>query len=65
MAKYRTVHCDSCEVLVVNNVICHEQGCPDAWKDEIRSCKCCGTKFKPTSRDQYFDDDTCAEAYNS
>ena len=36
MPKYRPVICDSCEVLVINNVICHETGCPDAWKDETR-----------------------------
>ena len=30
MAKYRTVTCASCELLVINNVICHETGCPDA-----------------------------------
>ena len=42
MPKYRTVTCASCEVLVINNVICHELGCPNAWKDETRECKCVG-----------------------
>lgn len=27
--------CDSCEVLTINGVYCHELGCPEAWKDEI------------------------------
>lgn len=44
------MRCDQCEVLVVSGVRCHEQGCPDAWKDETRECKECGTKFKPTTR---------------
>ena len=65
MAKYRTVTCDSCEVLVINNVICHETGCPDAWKDEIRECKWCGRCFKPEERGQEFCDSDCAEAYHN
>ena len=65
MAKYRTVTCASCEVLVINNVICHETGCPDAWKDETRNCVWCGRPFKPADRGQDFCDDSCAEAYNS
>jgi len=63
--RYRTVTCDSCEVLVINNVICHEHGCPSAWKDEVRECKWCGQRFKPADCDQRFCDDSCAEAYNS
>ena len=63
--RYRAVTCDSCEVLVINNVICHEKGCPDAWKDEMRACKWCGTKFKPADRNQVFCDSGCAEAYNN
>ena len=65
MAKYRTVTCDSCEVLVINNVICHERGCPNAWKDEVRECTWCGCPFRPADRGQDFCDDSCAEAYNS
>ena len=65
MAKYRTVTCDSCEVLVINNVICHETGCPDAWKDESRECKWCGRRFRPKARNQEFCDADCAEAYHS
>jgi hypothetical protein len=61
--KTRTITCNSCEVLVINNIICHESGCPDAWMDETRSCKWCGGKFKPEGRDQKFCDDECAEAY--
>ena len=25
--------CDGCSPSSVNGVICHEHGCPDAWKD--------------------------------
>ena len=65
MAKYRTVTCDSCEALVINNVICHETGCPDAWTDEMRECKWCGRSFKPEEKSQKFCDSDCAEAYHN
>ena len=61
--RVRTVTCNSCEVLVINNVICHEIGCPEAWRDETRYCKWCGSKFKPEHPDQRFDNDDCAEIY--
>ena len=65
MPKYRTVKCDSCEVLVINNVICHETGCPNAWQDETRVCRWCGRRFKPAKQNQEFCDADCAEAYHS
>ena len=65
MPKYRPVTCDSCEVLVINNIICHETGCPNAWKDETRGCKWCGCRFKPEEKNQECCDSACAEAYHS
>ena len=65
MPKYRAVTCDSCEVLVINNVICHETGCPDAWKDETRECKWCERRFRPEERNQEFCGSDCAEAYHN
>jgi hypothetical protein len=50
-------------VLVINGVICHEHGCPDAWKDYTRTCKWCGTEFKPEDRHQRFCDEDCARSY--
>lgn len=61
--RYRTVTCDSCQVLVINNHICHEHGCPEAYKDEVRECKWCGSNFKPENNDQQFCCDDCNEAY--
>jgi hypothetical protein len=63
--KYRAVTCDSCQVLVINNVICHETGCPNAWKDETRECKWCGRRFKPENSNQQCCDSNCADSYNS
>jgi hypothetical protein len=27
--RWHKVHCDYCEVLVINGVVCHEFGCPN------------------------------------
>lgn len=57
--------CDSCEALRINGVLCHELGCPDAWKNAIRTCKWCGRDFKPEFRGQEFCQEDCNEAYVS
>lgn len=49
--------CDSCEVVMLSGpggrmVRCHEQGCPDAWKDREIACDWCGTMFKRESKGQ-------------
>lgn len=51
--------CKSCEILYINGVKCHEIGCPEAWKDEIRTCKWCGSEFKPQDQNDHFCDDSC------
>lgn len=56
--------CWGCDALYINGVKCHEQGCSEAWRDEVRECKWCGSQFKPGSREQRFCDDSCAESYN-
>jgi hypothetical protein len=55
--------CDYCEAMTINNVYCHEQGCPEAWRDEIKECLCCGSEFKPDEKGQLFCDESCAENY--
>jgi len=56
--------CNSCEVVMINGVRCHEIGCPNAWKDYTRECKWCGTKFNPEEKGQQCCSPDCAEAYN-
>jgi len=56
--------CPSCAQVSINGVVCHEQGCPDAWRDETRECRWCGGKFKPESGWQEFCCDDCAAAYH-
>lgn len=51
--------CQSCQALRINGVLCHEIGCPDAWKDYSRVCKWCGSTFVPDDRDQICCDESC------
>lgn len=56
--------CESCKALVVNGTLCHETGCPNAWKYEARECKECGGWFKPEDKSQRFCTDSCWHYYN-
>lgn len=56
--------CDSCEVLSINGVTCHETGCPDAWKDYQVECAWCGTEFTPEYDGQTLCDESCAASYH-
>ena len=58
-------YCNSCNVLYINSIKCHEHGCPDAWMDEIRECKWCGSDFKPDFKHQYCCCEDCAIDYNT
>ena len=49
--------CKSCEPIVINNTLCHEIGCPDAWRDYLKECNWCGSQFKPDYKQQ----DCCNE----
>jgi len=42
--------CQSCNAAAINGVLCHEQGCLDAWKDLTKECFECGCDFIPDSR---------------
>lgn len=55
-----TVHCDQCDIVVINGVACHEHGCPNA----PRECPECGCIFEPETTRQRFCDENCANAYN-
>jgi len=56
--------CNSCEVLFINGLKCHEYGCPESWKDYTNECEWCGSEFTPEYDGQKFCDEDCAEAYN-
>lgn len=58
------VTCQGCSVLVINNHICHERDCPDAFRDELRECKECGGDFIPENNNQEFCSDQCYSIYN-
>ena len=64
----RRVHhvtCQDCNVVVINKVICHERGCPGAFRDELRECNWCGGEFTPDSPHQLSCCDSCYAAYNN
>jgi len=48
---------------MINGVLCHETGCPDAWMDYKRECKWCGQEFTPEHRNQECCDYECQQAY--
>jgi hypothetical protein len=57
--------CKSCEALMINGILCHEYGCPDAWKDEKHICKECGQEFIPEENWQQFCSSHCYCMYNN
>ena len=57
--------CHSCNMLRINGVVTHETGCPDAWRDEIRECKECGSEFLPTEQRLVCCCDICMVTYNN
>ena len=44
------IGCDGCSPSMVNGVLCHEQGCPDAWRDCKIKCWECGCEEYPSER---------------
>lgn len=44
--------CNGCSPAMIQGVLCHETGCPDAWRDTPRECFECGCDFLPESRFQ-------------
>lgn len=61
----RLLICHSCQLLRINGIVCHETGCPDAWRDNRPECKWCGSTFVPDDRYQILCSDDCAESYRS
>lgn len=57
------LRCDSCQMISINGIACHETGCKEAWRDETRECAWCGSRFKPKERGQRTCDEGCADAY--
>jgi hypothetical protein len=54
--------CDGCSPSMINGVLCHESGCPDAWRDHAKECWVCGCDFYPSARFQIICDDCCDAA---
>jgi len=63
------IRCDHCEALVINDVPCHETGCPDSHIDLATgelypvACDWCGNEFVPGEKGEHFCDVECRDAY--
>jgi len=55
------MNCDSCEVLYINGIKCHEHGCRNAWMDSTTECFECGCDFYPSYCYQAICDDCIAD----
>ena len=53
--------CDGCHPSRINGVLCHEAGCPEAWRDHAVECRECGCDFYPEERSRRVCED-CARA---
>jgi hypothetical protein len=56
--------CKSCEAMMINGVLCHEEGCPEAYKDYKEECAWCGADFIPEYAGQNCCSDSCYCEYN-
>lgn len=57
-------NCDGCEVMSINGVLCHEAGCPDAWRDYKVECPECGSEFFALEQGQKFCSEHCGAMHN-
>jgi len=55
--------CDGCKLAMINGVPCHEQGCPEAWRDSARTCRWCGREFYPSDESQPCCSVSCFKSY--
>ena len=55
--------CDSCNVISINGMNCHETGCPDSWRDYEGECVECGQSFTPEYKGQKFCSEECNMLY--
>ncbi len=55
--------CHSCQVVRIQGKVCHEFGCPEAFKSETRECAWCGSKFTPKHSRDKFCDESCYRAF--
>ena len=61
--KYKRLTCDSCQILAINGVACHEQGCPNGHKNKTADCKECGRTFRLKHNGQTLCSNKCHREY--
>jgi len=42
--------CSQCQLMRIQGIVCHEIGCPLAYKDQLYECEICGNDFPPENR---------------
>ena len=57
--------CDSCQIISINGILCHEFGCPDSWKNKKHSCKECGSEFELEEKFEVFCSEHCYAMFNN
>lgn len=60
MIPFINVKCHNCNTAYINGVLCHEHGCPTAFRVPM-NCKDCDTKFMPATKWQKYCQD-CIDA---
>ena len=58
-----TRQCRSCSAAMINGVLCHEHGCPDAWRDQLTPCAECGSLFYPSTDGPSLCSDDCSHDF--
>jgi hypothetical protein len=56
--------CNGCNPIAINGLLCHETGCPEAWRTRTRECRNCGSEFSPEEPLQTFCDEACWRSFN-
>lgn len=50
------ITCNSCQLVRINGVVCHETGCPESWRNPVTGrgypvpCWQCGYDFEPEDK---------------
>ena len=63
-ARTKTIRCEQCQLARIQGVLCHETGCPLAWKQRTE-CRECDRVYVP--REHWMDccSRSCYKAYHA
>ena len=61
-ARATHYECKSCTLLRICGKVCHEAGCPEAWRDVLGKCFECGCEFERESGSDAYCSPCCSAA---